>query len=67
VSLSTDTLLFSVVLGLAAVQAALPHDGGSNGLLLAAFVVAVLGLLGSVASSVSTGGPDPAGEGSPEE
>ncbi|MFB6124190.1 MAG: hypothetical protein ABEJ78_12120 [Haloferacaceae archaeon] len=51
-SLSTDTLLFGVVLLLAAIQTALPVTEGGRTLLIAGFAIAVVGLLGSVAESM---------------
>ena len=52
-SLSTDTLLFSIVLVLAAIQVALPFDEGSTSFLLAGLGIAVLALLGSIITSVT--------------
>ena len=51
-SLTTDTLLFSIVLVLAAIQTALPFNEGSTHFLLAGLGIAVLALLGSVISSI---------------
>ncbi|MFB6129822.1 MAG: hypothetical protein ABEJ28_03265 [Salinigranum sp.] len=52
-SLSTDALLFSIVLVLVAVQTALPFDGGSTNFLLAGLGIAVVALLGSVVTSTT--------------
>ena len=52
-SLSTDTLLFSIVLVLAAIQAALPYSEGSTSFLLAGLGLAVAALLGSTIESVT--------------
>ena len=51
--LSTDALLFSIVLVLAAIQAALPFDEGSTNFLLAGLGIAVLALLGSIIKSTT--------------
>ena len=56
-SLSTDTLLFSVVLVLAAIQVALPFDEGSTSFLFAGLGIAVLALLGSIIQSMIHSGP----------
>ena len=53
-SLSTDILLFSIVLVLAAIQAALPFNEGSTPFLFAGLGIAVLALLGSIISSINT-------------
>jgi hypothetical protein len=51
-SLSTDFLLFSVVLVLIAIQTALPVTEGGGNFLLAGTGIAVLGLLISIITSV---------------
>ena len=51
-SLSTDTLLFSVVLVLAAIQTAFPATEGGRNFLLAGLGIAVLALLGSIIKSM---------------
>jgi hypothetical protein len=50
VSLSTDALLFSIVLMLFGIQTALPVTAGGGTFLLAGLGVAVAGLLGSMVS-----------------
>lgn len=52
-SLGTDSLLFSIVLVLAAIQAALPYSEGSTNFLLAGLGIAVLALLGSFITSIT--------------
>lgn len=56
-SLSTDALLFSIVLMLAAVQTALPVTEGGRNFLLAGLGIAVLALLGSALTSMMRTGP----------
>lgn len=51
-SLSTDLLLFSVVMILLAIQTALPVTEGGSNFLLAGTGIAVLGLLVSVITSI---------------
>ena len=58
VSLSTDALLFSIVLVLAAIQTALPFDEGSTNFLLAGLGIAVLALLGSIIRSMTNLGSE---------
>lgn len=61
-ALSTDTLLFSIVLVLAAIQTALPFAQGSTNFLLAGLGIAVVALLGSIIRTLSHGGPSPIDE-----
>ncbi|MEZ3163066.1 hypothetical protein ABNG03_01205 [Halorubrum sp. RMP-47] len=51
-SLSTDTLLFSIVLMLFGVQTALPVTEGGASFLFAGLGLAVLALVGSVVMSI---------------
>jgi hypothetical protein len=51
-SLSTDALLFSIVLILVAIQTGLPVSQGGGNFLFAGLGIAVLALLGSVITSV---------------
>lgn len=51
-SLTTDTLLFGILLVLVAIQTALPVTEGGRTFLLAGLGIAVLALLGSVIKSI---------------
>lgn len=57
-SLSTDTLLFSIVLLLVAIQSALPVTEGGRNFLLAGLGIAVLALLGSVIKTIIDASPE---------
>ncbi|MFB6353496.1 MAG: hypothetical protein ABEJ92_05365 [Halobacteriales archaeon] len=54
-ALSTDSLLFSIVLVLAAIQTSLPSTEGSTNVLLVGLGLAVLALLGSVVTTMRLG------------
>lgn len=51
-ALTTDALLFSIVLMLVAIQTALPVTAGGSNFLLAGVGLAVLALLGSLITSI---------------
>lgn len=65
-SLSTDLLLFSVVLVLIGIQTALPVTEGGGNFLLAGTGIAVLGLLISITTSIMEADSGPAREGDSE-
>ncbi|MFB6155460.1 MAG: hypothetical protein ABEJ22_06160 [Haloferacaceae archaeon] len=65
-SLTTDTLLFGIVLLLAAIQTSLPTTEGGRSFLLAGLGIAVLALLGSVVESIIRAGSE-ATDGDPTE
>lgn len=60
-SLSTDALLFSIVLILVAVQTALPVTEGGENFLLAGLGLAILALLGSIITSIRDADPGAVG------